>query len=238
MDRSVSGVERAYGAVAGVGLSRTFGYYKKFDRGFRAPFFRVLSNNMCAYSMLESLILSKRLTVLQPSGSTPHDVAIRLVRLAKKSEEDADEMLRALGGSVEGPLDLRLMEWCVKEGHVSLDTIDSQSPVLLSIELPDWKAYLNLLFALGADPNDQTPRARESLIHRYLWWGMGMIAAGGNQERFMEVVRYLLEAGADPLLENKVGQSAWSYIHREEDRFGGPLRARWEAVRDLVAAYV
>lgn len=190
--------------------------------------------------MLESLILSKRLTVLQPSGSTLHIVAIRLVRLAKESEEEAEEAFQTLGGSVEGPLGLRLLEWCVKEGHISLDTIGVSSPLIESITLPDWKAYLNLLFTLGADPNDQTPRGRDSIIRRYLWSVLGLLEVGGvySQERFMEVVRYLLEAGADPLLENKAGQSAWSYLHQKEETFVGPLRARWEAVRDLVAAYV
>jgi len=77
---------------------------------------------------------------------------------------------------------------------------------------------LEVIFAHGADPNEQEEQHGCSALMTYLSRACHESIMTGQNTLRMDIVHYLLEKGADPLLENKDGLHSIQWVEREISR--------------------
>lgn len=100
----------------------------------------------------------------------------------------------------------------------------------------DCYPLVSLLLAAGANPNDPSSWGITPLMYC-----VGKVPREWIVNRkgvSMDVVRLLLEAGADPLLEDKEGRTIFDYVESVYDhcnRNYGLTEAMWREKRELVA---
>lgn len=74
---------------------------------------------------------------------------------------------------------------------------------------------LEVLFAHGADPNEQDEQDGDPILKLYLITGILSRIMVGDIPVKTHIVQYLLEKGADPLLENRRGMNTLKWMERE-----------------------
>jgi hypothetical protein len=121
-----------------------------------------------------------------------------------------------------------------------LPFIDESMPFLFHVLYYDRTTtldLLDLLFAHGVDPNDQDIGGMTAVI----WWVILYVGQWREGrllgERRLAVVRRLLEAGCDPLLEDRQGRTVFDYVafvENEAKRLGTWTEVSAES-RELMA---